>query len=131
MSIFNFFSPSSLFLLVTLSGKRISFPATFICDLIAHLPPWVRFVVSCNADTSLIFDEIMTRRIRLDDIALDERVVRDSRMLIEYRLSMVPELDNHLLSNARRSIIDPFGDLIDRIVFAANGNLLYIRLLIR
>ncbi|KAK6745101.1 hypothetical protein RB195_011669 [Necator americanus] len=105
--------------------------ATFICDLVAHLPPWVRFIVSCNADTSLIFDEIMTRRIRLDDIALDERVVRDSRMLIDYRLSMVQELDNHLLSNTRRSIIDPFGDLIDRIVFAANGNVLYIRLLIR
>ncbi|EYC21875.1 hypothetical protein Y032_0018g3578 [Ancylostoma ceylanicum] len=105
--------------------------ATFICNLVAHLPPWVRFIVSCNADTSLIFDDIMTRRIRLDDIALDERVVRDSRMLVDYRLSMVPELDNHLLSNTRRSIIDPFGDLIDRIVYAANGNVLYIRLLIR
>ncbi|VDN25776.1 unnamed protein product [Cylicostephanus goldi] len=105
--------------------------ATFICNLVAHLPPWVRFIVSCNADTSLLFDEIMTRRIRIDDIALDERVVRDSRMLIEYRLSMVPELDHHLLTNARRSIIDPFGDLIDRVVYAASGNLLYIRALIR
>ncbi|PIO68437.1 hypothetical protein TELCIR_09770 [Teladorsagia circumcincta] len=41
------------------------------------------------------------------------------------------QLDNHLLSNPRRSVIDPFGDLVDRIVFAANGNVLYIRLLLR
>ncbi|XGW15012.1 hypothetical protein V3C99_000915 [Haemonchus contortus] len=104
---------------------------TFICTLIPHLPPWVRFIVSCNPENSSIYDDIITRRIRLDDIALDERVVRDCRMLVEYRLSMEPELENHLLSCSRRSVIDPFGDLVDRIVFAANGNMLYIRLLLR
>ncbi|KAK6053720.1 hypothetical protein COOONC_08774 [Cooperia oncophora] len=52
-------------------------------------------------------------------------------MLVEYRLSMEPELDNHLQLHTRRSIIDPFGDLVDRIVFAANGSVLYIRLLLR
>ncbi|KAE9417289.1 hypothetical protein Angca_007587, partial [Angiostrongylus cantonensis] len=105
--------------------------ATFICSLVPHLPTWIRFIVSCDPENSNIYDSVMTRRIRIDDVTLDERVVKDCRMLIEYRLSMVPELDSHLLTNARRSIIDPFGDMVDRIVYAANGSMLYIRLLLR
>ncbi|VDM59616.1 unnamed protein product [Angiostrongylus costaricensis] len=44
---------------------------------------------------------------------------------------ILKKLDNHLLTNARRSIIDPFGDVVDRILYAANGSMLYIRLLLR
>ncbi|WKY01863.1 hypothetical protein Q1695_015685 [Nippostrongylus brasiliensis] len=104
---------------------------SFICTLVPHLPPWVRFIVSSNPENSVIYDDIMTRRIRIDDVSLDERVVRDCRMLVEYRLSMEPDLENHLLACGRRSIIDPFGDLVDRIVYGADGNMLYIRLLLR
>ncbi|KAJ1357509.1 hypothetical protein KIN20_015676 [Parelaphostrongylus tenuis] len=105
--------------------------ATFICSLIPLLPTWIRFIVSCDPENSTIYDNIMTRRIRIDDVGLDERVVKDCRMFTEYRLSLVPEVDNHLLTNARRSIIDPFGDMVDRIVYASNGSMLYIRLLLR
>ncbi|KJH41889.1 ankyrin repeat protein [Dictyocaulus viviparus] len=67
----------------------------------------------------------------IDDVPLNERVVRDNRMFTEYRLSVLPELDDYLVTiRSRRSIIDPFGDLVDRIVYAANGNILYIRLLL-
>ncbi|KAK6053721.1 hypothetical protein COOONC_08775 [Cooperia oncophora] len=38
---------------------------TFICTLIPHLPPWVRFVVSCNPENSNVYDDVMTRRIRI------------------------------------------------------------------
>ncbi|KAK6017012.1 hypothetical protein OSTOST_17500, partial [Ostertagia ostertagi] len=59
----------------------------------------------------------------------------DGRSIGTFICTLIPHLppwlDNHLLSNPRRSIIDPFGDLVDRIVYAANGNVLYIRLLLR
>uniref|UniRef100_A0A183FRY1 Ig-like domain-containing protein n=1 Tax=Heligmosomoides polygyrus TaxID=6339 RepID=A0A183FRY1_HELPZ len=38
---------------------------TFICTLVPHLPSWVRFIVSCNPENSNIYDDVMTRRIRL------------------------------------------------------------------
>jgi hypothetical protein len=57
--------------------------ASFIGAHIGMLPVWIRFVVTCRSENMTIVDA--QRRLQLDDCQVDERVLRDTRLYIDYR----------------------------------------------
>ena len=104
-------------------GEDGSSIGSFIRQISSLLPSWVRFILTCDEESTILMEEVPQRRIRIDDFILDERVVRDNRMLLEYRIGMIDE-----------SAIDSQDLLLsfaDRVLANAGGNMLYIRMLLK
>lgn len=61
----------------------------------------------------------MIFNFRIDDSQLDERAMRDTRMIAEYRVSVCGHVEEGLRSLKRTSssfVSDPLNEFIDRIV---------------
>ncbi|CAI4230507.1 unnamed protein product [Auanema sp. JU1783] len=103
----------------------------FLSQVIDYLPFWVRVVATTDASSLSNFEAKKRRSVRIDDCSLDERVVRDNRMYIEYRIGMFRELEDSIVTSRRNSVIDPLSAFSEQVVEKANGNMLYIRLLLQ
>ncbi|KAI6235274.1 hypothetical protein M3Y95_00034200 [Aphelenchoides besseyi] len=82
-----------------------------------ELPSWVRWILSASAE-NLPFTGTEGRSIWIDDLDLDERIVRDMRLLVDYRIAVNPRLCQRF-----NSAIPNF---VDEIIHRSKGNALYI-----
>lgn len=115
--------------------------ASFVCQIIPLLPSWLRVVVMCDRGVTETLRRVSLRTVRIDDGELDERVIRDNRMFVEYRMSLLREVrtksNNQICiqdpthSLRRLSLLDPMSQLSQNLVSAAFGNTLYLKLLLQ
>ncbi|KAI6188270.1 hypothetical protein M3Y98_00336700 [Aphelenchoides besseyi] len=82
-----------------------------------ELPSWVRWILSASAE-NLPFIGTEARSIWIDDADVDERIVRDMRLLVDYRIAVNPQL-------CRRFNCAP-ANFVDEIIHRSKGNALYI-----
>ena len=66
--------------------------ADFLVRVIPLLPSWLRVIITADLSASEVLHQISPRTVRIDDGELDERVVRDNRMFVEYKMSMIREV---------------------------------------
>jgi hypothetical protein len=100
------------------SGESIGW---LIKNCHSELPKWVRWVLSASNE-NLPFAASEARSIWIDnDVELDERVARDMRLLVDYRIAVNPSLGRCLRERS---------SLVDEIVKRAKGNALFITILL-
>uniref|UniRef100_A0A7E4VTV5 ANK_REP_REGION domain-containing protein n=1 Tax=Panagrellus redivivus TaxID=6233 RepID=A0A7E4VTV5_PANRE len=91
----------------------------------AQLPPWFRFILSTSMYPPL--NGLDVRTISIDDAELDQRVVRDSRIVVDYRMTISPQLEQRIRGCcASDSVLDVIDDFVNR----ARGNQLFVHLLL-
>lgn len=66
--------------------------AEFLCRIIPLLPSWLRVVITADMGSAEALHQVSPRTVRVDDGELDERVVRDNRMFVEYKMSLLREV---------------------------------------
>lgn len=95
-----------------------------------ELPKWVRWILSASNENSLPFASSEARSIRIDnDVELDERVARDMRLLVDYRIAINPELGRCLRERSNPPSAMALADFVDEIIKKAKGNALYVSIL--
>ncbi|CAD5216951.1 unnamed protein product [Bursaphelenchus okinawaensis] len=92
------------------------------------LPSWTKWILSASAE-NLPFAGAEARSLWIDDMELDERVARDMRLLVDYRLSANPTLEKRICERCPQAANQILCEFIDEIVDRAKGNALFIMLL--
>jgi hypothetical protein len=95
-----------------------------------ELPKCVRWILSASNENSLPFASSEARSIRIDnDVELDERVARDMRLLVDYRIAINPELGRCLRERSNPPSAMALAEFVDEIIKRARGNALYVSIL--
>ncbi|KAI1704211.1 ankyrin repeats (3 copies) domain-containing protein [Ditylenchus destructor] len=94
-----------------------------------EFPAWLRFVVSSVNVQPLYGLEVRT--IRLDDADLDERVLRDSRIFVDYHLAVNPMLEAKVRERRCGVQEDAVTEFVEDILRRSRGNHLFLALLLR
>ncbi|CAD5222211.1 unnamed protein product [Bursaphelenchus xylophilus] len=92
------------------------------------LPPWIRWILTASTE-NIPFAGAEARSLWIDDMELDERVARDMRLLVDYRLTTNPQLEKRICEQRPQSPNQVLCDFVDEIVQRAKGNALFIILL--
>ncbi|CAJ0942929.1 unnamed protein product, partial [Mesorhabditis belari] len=103
--------------------------ARFLEEIYKLLPSWIRLILTADTDIPTKLKGFPSKSVKIDDSQLDERVMRDTRMLAEYRVSVCGE-SLRSLRRTSSSTSDPLNDFIDHIVSQSCGNLMYVSLLL-
>lgn len=86
--------------------------------------------MSASNENSLPFASSEARSIRIDnDVELDERVARDMRLLIDYRIAINPELGRCLRERSNPPSAMALAEFVDEIIRRAKGNALFVSIL--
>uniref|UniRef100_A0A915DGC7 Uncharacterized protein n=1 Tax=Ditylenchus dipsaci TaxID=166011 RepID=A0A915DGC7_9BILA len=96
-----------------------------------EFPPWLRFIVTSSTITP--FYGLDLRTIRLDDVEVDERVLRDSRLYIDYHFTINPALEERVRER-RCSTSNPEDGLmefVEEMLKKSRGNHLFLSLLLK
>ncbi|TKR57655.1 hypothetical protein L596_030329 [Steinernema carpocapsae] len=93
-----------------------------------ELPTYLRFVLTSSNRASV--RNLHIRTLQIDDTILDERVFRDSRILLEYRLTVAPELERRICESRSRLITStpPLAEFLEQVLEVSQGNHLFIQL---
>ncbi|CAJ0583600.1 unnamed protein product, partial [Mesorhabditis spiculigera] len=104
--------------------------ARFLESVYGMLPAWIRLILTVDYEAPTRLEGHLSASVRIDDTQLDERAMRDSRMLAEYRVSGCHLLEEGLKTLKFTSGDNPLSEFISRIVAQSCGNMMYIALLL-
>lgn len=88
-------------------------------------------MLTCRTENTELLETLGARRLALDDAMLDERVWRDCRLYVDYRLATSVQLQHNV--SATTGVPDgddPLSHFASHIVGLAKGNMLYLRLVL-
>ncbi|KAK0419717.1 hypothetical protein QR680_014286 [Steinernema hermaphroditum] len=93
-----------------------------------ELPSYLRFVLTSSNRASV--RNLNVRTLQIDDTILDERVFRDSRIFLEYLLTVAPELERRICESRSRFLTStpPLAEFFDQVLEVSQGNHLFIQL---
>lgn len=95
-----------------------------------ELPKWIRWILSASNENNLPFASSKARSICIDTaVELDERVARDMRLLVDYRIAINPELGRCLRERTNPPSAMALAEFVDEIIKRARGNALYVSIL--
>uniref|UniRef100_A0A0N5A5I7 ANK_REP_REGION domain-containing protein n=1 Tax=Parastrongyloides trichosuri TaxID=131310 RepID=A0A0N5A5I7_PARTI len=93
-------------------GESISW---FLSQIKNYIPSWLRFILtSSNQD---VLNGLDVRSVHIDDAEMDERILRDCRLLIENSLSSYSDCEE-------------YQEFIDKVLHFSQGNMLFIHMII-
>lgn len=90
-----------------------------------NIPVWLRFILTSATSTPLC--GLNVRTLQIDDADLDQRVMRDTQILLEYRITVSPQLEQKLRSCSTSESIP---EVVDELVARSRGNQLFLTLLL-
>uniref|UniRef100_A0A0K0F5L4 ANK_REP_REGION domain-containing protein n=1 Tax=Strongyloides venezuelensis TaxID=75913 RepID=A0A0K0F5L4_STRVS len=93
-------------------GESISW---FLSEIRKFIPSWLRFILtSSNQD---VLHGLDIRSVHIDDAEMDERILRDCRLLIENSLSSYSDCDE-------------YQEFVEKVLHFSQGNMLFIHMII-
>ncbi|CEF65382.1 Ankyrin repeat and Tetratricopeptide-like helical domain and Ankyrin repeat-containing domain and P-loop containing nucleoside triphosphate hydrolase domain-containing protein [Strongyloides ratti] len=93
-------------------GESISW---FLSQIRSSIPSWLRFILtSSNQD---VIHALNIRSVHIDDSEMDERILRDCRLLIENSLSSYSDCEE-------------YEGFVDKVLHFSQGNMLFIHMII-
>lgn len=104
------------------SGESI---AWLLKQVSTQIPSWLRFILTSATLAPLC--GLNVRTLPIDDAELDQRVIRDTQILLEYRITVSPQLEQKLRSCSTSESIK---EVIDELVTRSRGNQLFLTLLL-
>ena len=91
----------------------------------SEIPSWLRFILTSSSYPALC--DLPVRTIDIDDAEVDQRVNRDGRLLVDYRITICPRLEQKFRDFHD---LDPGTDIANELVLRSQGNQLYLQLIL-